>query len=268
MEKKTSIIIAVVIFLIAALVAGFYELVIDKDIKENIDKKTTSIKETKNTEEKQDKKDDEMMDGVTLNYQSSIRIEKNNEIIYFDPYKITDSKNDANYIFITHSHYDHFSKEDIKKVMNDNTKFVVTSDIESDIKALGVSDSNILVTYPNETHEIGDLTFDAIPSYNISKSYHKKSYNWVGYNVIIDGTSYFTVGDSDVTDELKNVKCDVIFVPVGGTYTMTDSEASKLVNEIKPKYAVPVHYGEVGSDKNASNFVSQLDSDIKGIILK
>lgn len=76
MEKKTSIIIAVVIFLIAALVAGFYELVIDKDIEENIDKKTTSIKETKNTEEKQDKKDDEMMDGVTLNYQSSIRIEK------------------------------------------------------------------------------------------------------------------------------------------------------------------------------------------------
>ena len=51
MEKKTSIIIAVVIFLIAALVAGFYELVIDKDIEENIDKKTTSIKETKNTEE-------------------------------------------------------------------------------------------------------------------------------------------------------------------------------------------------------------------------
>ena len=75
MEKKTSIIIAVVIFLIAALVAGFYELMIDKDIKENIDEKTTSIKETKNTEEKQDKKDDEMMDGVTLNYQSSIRIE-------------------------------------------------------------------------------------------------------------------------------------------------------------------------------------------------
>ena len=190
MEKKTSIIIAVVIFLIAALVAGFYELMIDKDIEENIDEKTTSIKETKNTEEKQDKKDDGMMDGVTLNYQSSIRIEKNNEIIYFDPYKITDSKNDANYIFITHSHYDHFSKEDIKKVMNDNTKFVVTSDIESDIKALGVSDSNILVTYPNETHEIGDLTFDAIPSYNISKSYHKKSYNWVGYNVVIDGTAY------------------------------------------------------------------------------
>ena len=233
MEKKTSIIIAVVVFLIAALVAGFYELMIDKDIEENIDEKTTSIKETKNTEEKQDKKDDEMMDGVTLNYQSSIRIEKNNEVIYFDPYKIMDSKNDANYIFITHSHYDHFSKEDIKKVMNDNTKFVVTSDIESDIKALGVSDGNILVTYPNETHEIGDLT-----------------------------------GDSDVTDELKKVKCDVIFVPVGGTYTITDSEASKLVNEIKPKYAVPVHYGEVGSDKNASNFVSQLDSDIKGIILK
>ena len=39
MEKKTSIIIAVVIFLIAALVAGFYELVIDKDIRRILIKK-------------------------------------------------------------------------------------------------------------------------------------------------------------------------------------------------------------------------------------
>lgn len=268
MEKKTSIIVAVVIFFIAALVANFYELMIDRDIEDNNDKKTTTINETKDLEEKQDKKDDEVMNGVTLNYQSSIRIEKEDEIIYFDPYKITDSKNDADYIFITHSHYDHFSKDDIKKVMNDETKFVITSDIESDVKALGVSDDNLLVTYPNETHKIGNLTFDTIAAYNINKSYHKKSYNWVGYNVTIDGTSYYTVGDSDVTDEVKNVKCDVIFIPVGGTYTMTDSEAASLVNEIKPKYAIPVHYGEVGSINNANNFVNELDSSIKGVILK
>ena len=62
MEKKTSIIIAVVIFLIAALISGFYELTIDKDIKENSDRKTTSINETNNLDEKLDKKDDKMMD--------------------------------------------------------------------------------------------------------------------------------------------------------------------------------------------------------------
>ena len=268
MEKKTSIIIAVVIFLIAALVAGFYELIIDKDIKENIDERTTSIKETKNTEEKQDKKDDEMMDGVTLNYQSSIRIEKNNKVIYFDPYKIENSNNDADYIFITHSHYDHFSTNDIAKIKNDNTKLIITSDIKEKVQELGVKEENILVVYPNNNYKIGSLSFDTVAAYNTNKSYHKKSYNWVGYNVDIDGTYYYTVGDSDVTEELGKVSCDVIFIPVGGTYTMTDIEAADVVNNIKPKIAVPVHYGEVGSKSNAEVFVSKLDKKIKGVILK
>ena len=42
----------------------------------------------------------------------------------------------------------------------------------------------------------------------------------------------------------------------------------KLVNIIKPEIAVPIHYGSViGSKKDAENFVSLLDEDIKGIIL-
>ena len=103
---------------------------------------------------------------------------------------------------------------------------------------------------------------------NTDKTYHKKSYNWVGYNVNINGVKYYVVGDSDVTDELKRVNCDVIFIPVGGTYTMTDSEASSVVNKMKPKYAVPVHYDEVGSSANADDFVDGLNEKVKGIILK
>ena len=51
---------------------------------------------------------------INVNYHSSIRI--NN--VYVDPYKIDDFVNDAKYIFITHSHYDHFSLIDIEKVVN------------------------------------------------------------------------------------------------------------------------------------------------------
>ena len=267
MNKKLYVVIIAIIFLIAALVSYFNETQIEKEENEN---KTENNVTTTTESDKENEKDEEedIMDGITLNYQSSIRIEKKGMIIYFDPFKITEAKNDADYVFITHSHYDHYSEEDIKKVMNSDTNFIVTNDLESKIKKLGVSDDKITVVYPNENHTVMDLSFEVIPAYNTDKTYHKKSYNWVGYNVDIDGIKYYVVGDSDVTDELKKVNCDVIFIPVGGTYTMTDSEASSVVNEMKPKYAVPVHYDEVGSSVNANNFTDGLNENIKGIILK
>ena len=267
MNKKVVIIFAMVIFALFAIFAYINEVKVNKEIKQNQEEKQEDKKTNEVNSADEERKDDDIMDGITLNYQSSIRIEKNGKVIYFDPYKIESIKNDADYIFITHSHYDHYSEDDVKKVMKNDTKFVVTSDLENKVKALGVSNDNVLVVYPNEEHKIDDISFETIPAYNINKTYHKKSYNWVGYVIDLDGVKYYDVGDSDVTDEFKNVSCDVIFVPVGGTYTMTDSEAASAVNEIKPKYAIPVHYGEVGSNANAENFVNGLNDDITGVIL-
>ena len=58
-----------------------------------------------------------MLENVSIFTHSSIQITAADETkIYFDPFGITDELNDADYIFITHSHYDHFSLEDILKV--------------------------------------------------------------------------------------------------------------------------------------------------------
>lgn len=262
MKKNLLILVVIVILLAGALITYKY---LDKDEKkvETEEKKTMGVTTTIKKEEKKN-----IMDGITLNYHASIRMKKNNKVIYFDPFKIDDALNDADYVFITHSHYDHYSQSDIKKVMKNETKFVITSDLESKVTNLGVSKDNITIVYPNESYVVDEIKFDTIPSYNTNKTYHKKSYNWVGYNAQIDGVKYYVVGDSDITEELKKVKCDVIFVPVGGTYTMTDSEAASVVNDMKPKVAVPIHYGEAGSKTNAENFVSDLDSNIKGVVLK
>ena len=49
---------------------------------------------------------------------------------------------------------------------------------------------------------------------------------------------------------------------------MTYEEAAKLVNTIKPKIAIPIHYGSiVGTKKDAEKFVYILDKDIEGKIL-
>ncbi len=258
MKKIGWILIIVIVLLVGTLI--FYNFIGKEKEVETKENKTTGVPVT-------EKKEENIMDNITVNYHASIRIEKNEKTIYFDPFKINSASNDADYIFITHSHYDHYSESDIKKVMKNDTKFIVTSDLESKIISLGISKDNLTVVYPNESYAVDDIKFDTIPSYNTNKTYHKKSYNWVGYNVEINGVKYYVVGDSDVTDEFKAVNCDVIFVPVGGTYTMTDSEAAKAVNEMKPKYAVPIHYGETGSKANAENFISNLNASVKGVLV-
>ena len=50
------------------------------------------------------------VDNIVVNTQSSIKLVLD-KVVYFDPYKIEDNVNDADIIFITHDHYDHFDRE-------------------------------------------------------------------------------------------------------------------------------------------------------------
>ena len=89
-----------------------------------------------------------------------------------------------------------------------------------------------------------------------------------GYVVELSGLRYYIAGDTDITEENKQVKCDVAMVPVGGTYTMNAREAAELINIIKPQIAIPIHYGDiVGTTKDAKEFISLLSEGIEGKIL-
>ena len=203
-----------------------------------------------------------MLEGIKVLCHSSIKFEKE-QVIYFDPYKINEKYNDADIIFITHSHYDHFSEEDILKVKKEETKIVVPEDLYNKSFKLKFDESNILIVKPNEEYEVNNIKFKTIPAYNVNKNFHPKTNNWVGYIITLDNVSYYIAGDTDITEENKKVKCDVAFVPIGGTYTMTAEEAANLVNEIKPKIAVPIHYGLiVGSKEDEEIFKNNVNNDI------
>ena len=207
-----------------------------------------------------------MLENIQVLYHSNIKINKE-KVIYIDPFKIEDNCHDADIIFITHSHYDHYSEEDINKIIKENTKIIVTSDLKEKTESI-TNSKNIIIVQPNEKHCVKGINFDTIPAYNTNKQFHPKHNNWVGYVIELNGLKYYIAGDTDITDENKTVKCDVAFVPVGGTYTMTAKEAAKLVNIIKPKIAVPIHYGSVvGTKQDAINFVDLLDEGIEGKIL-
>ena len=209
-----------------------------------------------------------MLKGIECLGHSTIKINKNNKIIYIDPYNISDGINDADYIFITHNHYDHFSEEDIKKVKNNETIIIITEDLYTNTLKLGFNGMNIITVKPNENYQVEGIKFSTIPAYNTNKTFHPKENNWVGYIIELEGSKYYIAGDTDITDENKKVKCDVAFLPVGGTYTMDFKEAAHLINEIKPKITVPIHYGSiVGTNQDATDFVKLLHPNIKGIII-
>lgn len=203
--------------------------------------------------------------NISINTQSSIKI--NN--IYFDPFKIKEEYHDAEIIFITHSHYDHFDPSSINNIKNDNTIIVIPNDNEI-LNNINFDQEHILIVEPNKDYEINNIKFSTIPSYNTNKSFHLKEYNWVGYIINIDNKKIYIMGDTDDIEEAHSVKCDYLFIPIGGTYTMTYEEAANLTNIINPKEVFPIHYGSiVGTIEDGDNFSKLVNSNIKvNILLK
>lgn len=208
-----------------------------------------------------------MLENIEVLYHSSIRINKE-KIIYIDPFKIDRNFNDADIIFITHDHYDHYSEEDIDKVINENTTIIIPDELLTKLLRKGINKNAIITVEPNKNYMVQGIKFETISAYNTNKTFHPKENGWVGYIIIINGIRYYIAGDTDITEENKQVKCDVAFVPVGGTYTMDFKEAASLINEIKPKIAIPIHYDSiVGTEQDAIDFIRLLHPEIKGIIL-
>ncbi len=208
-----------------------------------------------------------MLEDIEVLCHSSIKINKE-KVIYIDPFNIDKNYNDADIIFITHNHYDHYSKEDITKVKKESTIFVGTKDVVDELLKDGFNQDRIRIVYHNNKYLVDNINFETIPAYNTNKEFHPKESGWVGYILEIEGIRYYISGDTDITEENRKVKCDVAFVPVGGTFTMNFKEAAKLVNEIKPKIAVPTHYGSiVGTKQDGVEFVKLLKTEIEGKIL-
>lgn len=192
---------------------------------------------------------------------STVKIEDLGKVIYVDPYMIDKKYSDADYIFITHSHYDHYSEDDIQKVMSENTTFIITKDLVEKVEKF---EKKYIIVQPNEKYNLDGISFETIPAYNVNKVFHKKEYNWVGYIIKINEIRYYIAGDTDITDEAKRVQTDIAFIPVGGTYTMNSKEAAELTNIIKPKIAIPIHYGViVGTKDDAISFKNSLDIKVK-----
>lgn len=205
-----------------------------------------------------------MINKISVNEHSSICI-KDKLTLYFDPFRIKNESHDADIIFVTHSHFDHYSVEDINKIINEKTTLVFPKTMENEVLENHNNNLKIFIDVYEEK-EIKGYKVKAVPSYNIGKPMHPKDNRWLGYIVEINNQKVYVCGDTDNISNEENLECDIVLVPVGGFYTMSAKEAANFVNTIQPKIAIPTHYGTlVGEKTYGDEFASLVDSSIEVI---
>jgi L-ascorbate metabolism protein UlaG (beta-lactamase superfamily) len=175
------------------------------------------------------------------------------KIVYIDPFNISSSQR-ADIILITHSHYDHCSIADIRRIVREDTLVICPPDCSSKLSKIDTK-CTLKIMAPMQKLAVGQITIESVPAYNINKPYHPKGHEWLGFIVTMAGTRIYHAGDTDFIPEMKKIQADITLLPVGGTYTMDAAEAASAANMIRPQIAIPMHYGDiVGTHKDAESF--------------
>ena len=195
---------------------------------------------------------------------------KNSKIIYIDPFKIKDDEK-ADLILITHEHYDHLSPDDINKIYTDKTIIIASEGCKDNLSNF----KNIKLAKPGDKLKINDVEIESVYSYNINKfrspgnPYHRKEDKKLGYVLTVNNTRIYHAGDTDLISEMSDLKnIDIALLPVSGKYVMDVNEAVESVKIIKPKIAVPMHWGSIiASRKEAEEFKEKASKYCKVEIL-
>ena len=132
---------------------------------------------------------------------------------------------EANILLMTHDHHDHNNQK-------------------------GVKGAPFIIGNPGE-YEVQGIFIKGISSFHDEVEGKERGLNTI-YTIEAEGIRLCHLGDigqKELTpDQLEAIgDVDVLFVPVGGVYTIAAKEAANIISQLEPKIAVPMHYALPGS---------------------
>ena len=179
----------------------------------------------------------DLLDGITWFRGSSIRIRRAGREIHVDPLGINEESR-ADFILLTHPHYDNFSEADIARVRTPETVVVAPASMKHQ---LGEADHFMR---PGDMLQLDGFDVLAVPAHNVDKKFHPPENGWLGYVFTVGGATYYHAGDTDFLPAMFGIRCDVAFLPCGGHYTMDVDEAARAGEACGADTIVPIHWGE------------------------
>ena len=192
---------------------------------------------------------------------SSIRIEYDGKEIQIDPVtKLGEKTIDyaampkADYIFVTHEHFDHLDTAAIRILSGDNSQ-LITNQSCADILGYGTVMANGDVLQLAD-----DITVEATPAYNTTEGhqqFHPKGRD-NGFILTLDGLRIYIAADTEDIPEMTELKdIDIAFLPCNQPYTMTVDQLLNAARMVKPKVLFPYHYGQT----DVNGIPAQLEAD-------
>ena len=199
-------------------------------------------------------------------FPSSFQIKTVDKVVYIDPIEVN-SFEKADYIFLTHSHPDHFSIKDIQKVIKSKTTIICPKGVSKKLKCFN---NAVHIMRPGDTLDCDGMSCEATAAYNTRSVFlwikaHPKSKENVGFVLTMDkGLSIYHAGDTDYIPEMKQLKnIQIALIPIGGdNLTMNEDEAAHMINEMRPKLVIPMHY-EIKNREGLSRFKNLVDQKIR-----
>jgi len=160
---------------------------------------------------------------ITWYGQSCFRLQTGELVVVTDPFSkdigLRPPTGQADIVTISHEHFDHNNRDVIK-----GDPFIVEGPGEYSLKGINI---------------VG------IPSTHESSSGKGEGGNTI-YVIEMEDIKVCHLGDQGkkLTDEQieKIGAVDVLFVPVGGTFTLDAEEALDVIGQIDPKIIIPMHY--------------------------
>ena len=192
---------------------------------------------------------------------ASIRIQYDGKEVEIDPVtklgnKAIDysSMPKADYLLVTHEHFDHFNQEAIKLLTGDKTRFITNK------RCAEIYGSGEVMKNGDKIQVDDNFMIEAVPAYNITEGrtqFHPKGRD-NGFILTVDGLRIYIAGDTENIPEMADIKdIDVAFLPCNQPYTMTNEQLVKAAKMIKPKVLFPYHYGQT----DVSDIPAQLKAE-------